>query len=88
VSQGFRVVRFWNPEFLRHQDAIARKLLAELDGGESPSPSPLPRFASSAHFMRRWKAVSRNSRSRSPIMSSPGSPGGWRWTPPPDAARP
>jgi very-short-patch-repair endonuclease len=42
VSQGFRVVRFWNSEFLRHQDAIARKRLAELDGGESPSPQPSP----------------------------------------------
>jgi len=40
--QGFRVMRLWNCNFLEHQDAVARKLLAELDGGEAPSPQPSP----------------------------------------------
>ena len=42
AAQGFRVIRFWNPEFLKNQDAVARQLLAQLDGGETPSPQPSP----------------------------------------------
>lgn len=39
-SEGFRVVRFWNPEFLKNQDGVARQLLALLVGGRTPSPQP------------------------------------------------
>jgi len=42
ASAGFRVVRFWNIEFLKHQEVVARELLALFDGGEAPSPCRLP----------------------------------------------
>ena len=42
ASQGFRIVRFWNPEFLKNQDGVAYQLLALLDGEKTPSPQPSP----------------------------------------------
>jgi very-short-patch-repair endonuclease len=44
-SQGFRVVRFWNAEFLKNQDGVARQLLALLDSKKPPHSNPLPRSA-------------------------------------------
>jgi very-short-patch-repair endonuclease len=42
AAQGFRVLRLWNPEFLKNQEAVARQLLAGLDSVTTPSPQPSP----------------------------------------------
>ncbi|HEX4079864.1 MAG TPA: DUF559 domain-containing protein [Rhizomicrobium sp.] len=42
ASQGFRVVRFWNGEFLKNQEAAADQLLQQLGGEKTPSPRPSP----------------------------------------------
>ena len=41
-SHGFRVVRYWNAEFLKNQEAVANQLLRLLGGGKPPSPQPSP----------------------------------------------
>jgi very-short-patch-repair endonuclease len=37
-AKGFTVWRLWNPDFLKNQDPVARKLLAILDSVTAPSP--------------------------------------------------
>ncbi|HEX4635508.1 MAG TPA: DUF559 domain-containing protein [Rhizomicrobium sp.] len=39
-SRGFRVLRFWNTEFLTNQDGVLEALLCQLES--PPHPDPLP----------------------------------------------
>ena len=40
VEKGFRVLRFWNNDVMQNTDAVLEKILAELNAGPSPLPSP------------------------------------------------
>ena len=39
-ARGFRVLRFWNTEFLTNQDGVLETLLCQLEA--PPHPAPLP----------------------------------------------
>lgn len=39
-SRGFRVLRFWNAEFMTNKDGVLEALLCQLES--PPHPSPLP----------------------------------------------
>ncbi|MGH6889851.1 MAG: endonuclease domain-containing protein [Rhizomicrobium sp.] len=39
-SEGFRTGRYWNPEFLKNQDAVGPPLPAILDARKTSSPQP------------------------------------------------
>ena len=94
-SQGFRVVPFWNAEFLKNQDAVARQLLTQLDGGKTPSPQPSPPLRGGegevtsdglqAGFCpragARWMAIPLGRLSSGASRDRPGrQPGRARWT--------
>jgi very-short-patch-repair endonuclease len=39
-EKGYRVLRFWNNDVMQNTDAVLETILAELNAGPSPSPSP------------------------------------------------
>ena len=70
-SEGFRIVRFWNAEFLKNQDGVARQLLAHLDcvtpsltpalspgsGGEGAMMRQMACKPGSVFGVSRWMAI-------------------------------
>ena len=40
LDKGFRVLRFWNNDVLNNTDAVLETILAALNAGPSPLPSP------------------------------------------------
>ena len=39
-DKGFRVLRYWNNDVLNNTNAVLETILAEMNAGPSPSPSP------------------------------------------------
>lgn len=39
-SKGYRVIRFWNSEFIENPDGVLATVLREVESAPSPRPSP------------------------------------------------